>query len=82
MRVIDYISLRDFEAWSGGKDTTDELTSEQLDIVEENLDEICGGEGMTSTEINDFLWFERDTIAEWLGFADFDELMKSNSDES
>ena len=31
---------------------------------------------MEDVELNDFFWFERDTIAEWLGYEDYDELMK------
>ena len=33
-----------------------------------------GGE-IEDTELNDFFWFERDLIAEWLGYEDYDELM-------
>lgn len=30
-------------------------------------------------DINDIFWFEEDTIAEWLGYSDFEELMKDRS---
>ena len=32
-------------------------------------------EGMSLTELNDFFWFERDTIAEWLGVKVYEDLM-------
>ena len=35
---------------------------------------------MTETELNDFFWFKRDTIAEWLGYENFDEIMERNKD--
>lgn len=64
-------SLCDFPAWSGGKDTLDKLEYmgdcakvEQLIEEMETLD--------TETEINDFLWFERDFIAEHLGYKDWE----------
>jgi hypothetical protein len=39
------------------------------------IEEIFGGE-CSDTELNDFFWFERDTIAEWLGYEDYDELIR------
>lgn len=29
---------------------------------------------MDATDVNDFFWFENDTIADWLGFSDWEEL--------
>jgi hypothetical protein len=29
---------------------------------------------LTDCQLNDFFWFDRDTIAEWLGFQDWKEL--------
>lgn len=67
------ISLNEFDAWCGGFDTLLELSQEQTEILEENLID-CFPNGMTVTELNDFLWFERDVIAEWLGFEDWEML--------
>ena len=69
-------SLNDFEFWSGAVDTIEELTSDEIDKIETMLEEdSCE---MSETDINDFFWFERDTIAEWLGYSDFEELMERN----
>ena len=65
-------SLRNFNFWSGGKDTADALTLEQIDTIESYLEDIQPAEGWSDTEINDFFWFERDTIAEWLGFSSWE----------
>lgn len=73
MKVTKEISLSNFEAWSGGKDTVDALTSDQLDTIESNLNELYP-DGMDETELNDFLWFERETIAEWLGYKSVDAM--------
>ena len=61
------------ELWSGGRDTLDDLTVNEVKTVLGYLEE-TGGE-MTLTEVNDFFWFERDFIAEMLGYSDYDELM-------
>ena len=63
-------SLQDFKAWSGGKDTLDDLwthdvvdkAEEYIDILFEDSDELP-----TQTEINDILWFERDEIYKYCG---------------
>ena len=62
--------------WSGGRDTLDDLTDEQIDTVLTMLEEENCGESMTLTELNDFFWFERNTIAQWLGYNNYAELMK------
>lgn len=38
-------------------------------------------DGMSETELNDLLWFEDDTIAEWLGFEDWEALERLNNGE-
>ena len=64
----------DFEFWSGARDTAEELTADEIEEIFTILEDAYP-EGMTETELNDFFWFERDTIAEWLGYEDFDEIM-------
>ena len=63
-------NLQDFKAWSGGKDTLDDLI--EYDVVneaEEYIDMIidCKEELPTRTEINNILWFERDGIYRYCG---------------
>lgn len=67
-------SLENFEAWSGGKDTLDVLIEKgDCDKVEAIIDSLYAyGVIPTETEINDLLWFERDWIAQELGYADWD----------
>lgn len=66
-------SLRNFKFWSGGKDTADDLTCEQIDLIEEYLEEIYP-DGCSDTDINDFFWFERDFIYnEILGIGEDEE---------
>lgn len=78
MKVIKEVnSVYDFEFWSGAKDTVEELTSYGVERVFEILEELYP-DGMTETEVNDFFWFERETIADWLGYEDFDQIMEIN----
>ena len=72
MKVYSEINLRDFEFWSGAKLNAETLTSEQLDTVESILEDAYP-DGISETQINDFFWFEFDTIREWLGIKDEEE---------
>ena len=66
-------SLWNFPAWSGGKDTLDTLKEKgDVDEVEEYLDMIFMETDTTDSDINNTLWFERDAIAEHLGYKDWD----------
>ena len=68
--VIDR-SLDNFDAWSGGKDTLEVLIEKgDCDKVEDFINECFNHP--TDTDINDFLWFSRDEIAEYLGYEDWD----------
>ena len=81
MKYYVETSLKNFAAWSGGADTKEELTDDELDTLESMLEEIEPEEGYTDTAINDILWFERDTIAEWLGYEDWDDLERKHRGE-
>lgn len=72
MKIYREESLSGFEFWSGAIDNANELTSKQLDEVENILEDMYP-EGMDETEINDFFWFDFDTIKEWLGITDEEE---------
>ena len=80
MRVWkDVTTVYDFKFWSGGKDTVEDLTCNEVETIISILED-CYPEGMSETELNDFFWFERDIIAEWLGYKNFDEIMERNKD--
>ena len=74
MKIYTEQSLRNFEFWSGAKDTVKYLTSDELDTIEEMLEDSFP-DGIGETELNDIFWFEDDMIAEWLGYNDFEEIM-------
>ena len=80
MKVYTEQSLKDFEFWSGARDRAKYLTDDQFDTIETILEDAYP-DGMTDTEINDFFWFEEDTIADWLGYNSFEELMEESDSE-
>lgn len=67
MRIYSEISIRDFEFWSGAKDTAERIESyDAWDEVENAIEEIYP-DGMSDTELNDLFWFDSDTVFEWAG---------------
>lgn len=75
-------NLYDFPAWSGGRDTLETIKEKDfVDEVQAAMEEIYCEEAPTDTEINDLLWFERDTIAEWCGFSSWDALEYGETEE-
>lgn len=73
--------LTTFDFWGGAIYTVTHMTLEQLEQVEDFLEIDNQGEYYTKTEINDLFWFESDTIAQWLGYNNFDELEEHNKQE-
>lgn len=67
MRIYSELDLNTFEAWSGAANTLDRIRREgkceELEsVLEENYPE-----GIDETELNDLLWFESETVYEWVG---------------
>lgn len=84
MKYINETSLRNFPAWSGGKDTLSDIFKYEYsrntlicDTIEELIEETFTEQIPTDTDINDFLWFERDFIAIYLGYENYDEFLKA-----
>ena len=69
------------DCWSGAVNTVKTLDDDELQQV---LDIAFGDyeEVPTDTEVNDFLWFETDTIADWLGYEDWEQLEKVKSGDT
>ena len=64
---MDYRTLKN-NSWSGALDTLKDIEeADKEDELMYFLEEIFGDITPTETEVNDFLWFERDYIYESLG---------------
>lgn len=67
--------LRDFHFWGGAATNAAKLTPEELDRLEEQLEDVNGYEPMSTTEVNDFMWFDFENVCQdWLGL-DYEEVM-------
>ena len=63
----DHLSLRDFNAWSGAKDTKETIINEgKIDEFDALIEELYP-DGIDETSLNDLLWFETEWLYENLG---------------
>ena len=75
-------SLYDFPAWLGGRDTLDTLIDRgDCQEVEDLIETVFLEQDATDEDINDFRWFERDTIAEHLGYTDWESYEDGKEDD-
>lgn len=81
MKIYTETSLRDFEFWAGAVELASKLTAEEFDTIESIIEEIAPEDGWSETAINDLFWFDGDSIAEWLGYADEDALLEDRAEE-
>ena len=81
MKITKEISLKDFEAWSGAKDTLNELTESECEQLESVIEEL-NPDGIDETSLNDILWFENDWIAECLGYRNWEHLERDHAGET
>lgn len=71
MKEID--SIEYFKAWSGGADTLNkviEAGSHYVDALDDLIYEYFGDEPIDETALNDFLWFDDDTIFNAIGLIE------------
>lgn len=74
MTIKSDISLENFKAWSGGKDTLNRIINEgKCDELESMLEDLYP-DGMTDTELNDLLWFDSDAVFGWLGIRTYNQI--------
>lgn len=80
MKIYTEQSLANFEFWSGAKDTANRIWEEKGEEGWEQLEAILEDiypDGIDETQLNDLLWFDAETVYEWLGIGKEDE----NEDE-
>lgn len=66
-------TLRNFDAWSGAKDTKQTIIDNGMEKDFENLIEELYPDGLTDTQLNDLLWFDSEWIFESLGINEEEE---------
>ena len=77
MKIYSEQSLADFKFWSGAETTAQRIWEEQgsegFDQLEAILEDLYP-DGIDETDLNDLLWFDADTVYEWLGIEDEEEI--------
>ena len=76
MTITYELDLSSFQAWSGAKDTLDRIQREGKCAELENILEDLYPDGMTETELNDLLWFDSESVYEWLGIRSEEQIRK------
>ena len=76
MTITYELDLNSFEAWSGAKDTLDRIQREGKCAEREKILEELYPDGMTETELNDLLWFDSESVYEWLGIRSEEQIEK------
>lgn len=68
---VDF-DINQFQFWSGAKDRIEGLDSDTLERLGQHIEEVFGfdEELPTDTAINDYVWFEWDSICEAIGIDD------------
>ena len=77
-------SLADFKFWSGAETSAQRIWEEQgsegFDQLEAILEDLYP-DGIDETDLNDLLWFDADTVYEWLGIDDEEEEDEEDDDD-
>ena len=76
MTITYELDLNSFEAWSGAKETLKRIQREGKCEELENVLEELYPDGMTETELNDLLWFDSESVYEWLGIRSEEQIEK------
>lgn len=85
MKIYTEQSLADFKFWSGAETTAQRIWEEKgregFDQLEAILEDMYP-DGIDETELNDLLWFDAETVYEWLGIGDEDENENEEEEEA
>ena len=88
VKTINEYDTNDFynlfeNSWSGARDTLEDIIKAKKEEEFMDLLDMYFGteEELTDTELNDFIWFERDTIYEDLGLDENGELKTEEDDD-
>lgn len=80
MTIKSDISLEKFQAWSGAVSTLNRVINEgKCSQLEFMLEEMYP-DGMTDTQLNDLLWYDSDTVFEWLDIRTYDQIKEELED--
>lgn len=71
MQFTQEFDVDSFPFWNGARDTIAEVKkAEKMDELQLVVEDAFAGETPTKTQVNDFVWFNRDLILSQLGILD------------
>ena len=70
MKVTSEITLRQFNSWSGAKETQLNILRAGLENEFDSLIEELYPDGIDETQLNDILWFDSEWVYESLGMKE------------
>ena len=71
MKFIQEFSIDTFPFWSGAKDNIEDIQKAgKIDELQVLIEDYFDGQTPTKTQVNDFVWFQRDFIFEHLAIID------------
>lgn len=74
MRIYSETHVRYFGFWAGAEDTARKIDDAGAwDIIEDILNDLYP-DGIDETELNDLFWFESETVLEWAGIEEEEEV--------
>ena len=83
MKYTRDFSVDSFQFWSGAKDTVEDVRKAgKMDELQEVVEEQFSDYTPTETQVNDFVWFERDYIYSQLGLDENGNAPDEGEDEA
>ena len=73
MQFIQEFNVDTFPFWSGAEDTVADIKkANKMDELQNLIEDYFANQTPTNTQINDFVWFQRDFIFKQLEISDND----------
>lgn len=73
MKIYTEFDFDSFKPWSGAVEAYNRIAKEGKGAELEAILDDTYPDGMTEGELNDLLWFDSDSVFEWLGISDEEE---------
>ena len=80
MIIKNECQLANFAFWGGAVDTVSDLDYSDMCAVESILEDMYPN-GISEGELNDIFWFERDFVAQCLGYDDYESFIDERFSE-
>lgn len=77
MKIYREMFLKEFKFWGEAENFTRYITDDEFDLIEDVLNELDSGDKyFDKTWVNDLFTFDRDFIANILGYNDEEEMIE------